>query len=288
MKFLRYLCLLLAFLMCFISFSGCEAFKKPYPVTVAGVTVESAPQKVAVLTDAAASYITTLGYGSYLFGAPTTYVNKNKSNSALVDLGSALLVDEDALLELSPDVLITSNDLSTGLNDKLTLRNVKVIKLKTPETYDEVKNYFAELIKLFVGEKEYEEVKTTFLTEMDNKLKTIKAANTNTDKKVAVFVEQNFVVTGDTLAGSLLDMAGINNIAKDGENYIMTKEIVASNNPDIIFCAKGTVESILKADAYKEVTAIKNAAVYEIDVTGLLYGCDGFAALQDMVTYINQ
>ncbi len=288
MKFLKIISIFLIFVTCLCIFSGCESFKKAYPTTVAGVEVDKAPQKVAVLSDAAASYITTLGYGSYLFGAPASFVKKNKSNTALVDLGSPLIINEKDLLTLSPDALIVATDLSAELTSKLNSKNIKIIKLETPKSYDEIKSYYSELIKLFVGEKEYENVKTSFFAKIDTKLESIKSANKSTDKKVVVFVEEDYVITGDTLAGSLLSKIGVNNIAKQSIDYKMPKQDIAIANPDVIFCAKGSADAILKTEAFKEVNAIKNAKVIETDITGLLYGCDGFAALQDMVTYINQ
>lgn len=288
MKFLKIISIFLILTICLTCFSGCEALKKAYPTTVAGVEIDNAPQKVAALSDASAAYITTLGYGSYLFGAPTAFVKKNKQNTSLVDLGSPLLVKEKDLLALSLDVIIVANDLNAELTNKLSDKDIKIIKIKTPETYDEVETYYSELIKLFVGEKEYENVKTSYLQKMEEKIQTIKTANSGNQKKVAVFVEKDYVVTGDTLAGGLLNMVGVNNIADKSNNYKMAKEEIASANPDIIFCAKGNADVILKAEAFKEVSAIKNTKVYEIDITGLLYGCDDFAALQDMVTYINQ
>lgn len=288
MKFFKIISVFLIFVICLCSFSGCESFKKAYPTTVAGVEIDKVPQKVAVLSDAAASYITTLGYGSYLFGAPTSFVKNNKSNTALVDIGSPLTINEKDLLALSPDVFIVSTGLSAELTNKLNLKNIKIIKLETPKTYDEIKNYYCELIKLFVGEKEYENVKTSFFAKMDAKIESIKSANKSTDEKVVVFVEDDFVVTGDTLAGSLLSKIGVDNLAKQSLDYKMPKQDIAIANPDVIFCAKGSADAILKDEAFKEVNAIKNMQVYETDITGLLYGCDGFAALQDMVTYINK
>lgn len=287
MKFLKIISLMVVFVLCIMAFSGCTLFEKDYPVDVAGVTVNKMPERVAALSQSAASSISALGYGEYLVGAPSAFLTGEETG--IVDLGNPLMPNEEALLELSPDVLVVSEALTTDLMDRLALRGVTVITLKTPTQYSEVAPYYTELSKLFIGKKKYLETADPFNASMENSLSELKASNAAITKSVVVFIDGDFVATGDTLAGQALAKAGIKNIAESSTDYVMTTENIATANPDVIFCSSGMSNAILTNEAYKEINAIKNAAVYEVDVFALSFAGDGFiAALQDMSTYLKQ
>lgn len=267
--------------------SGCSLFEKDYPVTVAGVTVKHAPESVACLSEGAASAVSALGYGSYLTGAPSEFITGEEDG--LADLGSAVMPDQEAVYSLSPDVLITPLELSDSFKEGLELRGITVIVLATPEKYSDIAPYYTELAKLFLGKKKSTETAETYIGEMNRNIADLKARNTGISKKAVVFIEDGFVVTGDTLAGQAMEQAGMVNIAAEETGYMMSAVAIAEANPDVIFCAAGSSEAILKNETYAAVTAIKNGAVYEIDTAALAFAGEGFCAvLQDMSNYLKQ
>ncbi len=287
MKFLKIFCFLIVFACVCTGISGCALFERDYPVEVGGVEIKVLPERVATLSEAAASSIWALGYKSYLIGAPTTFITDDMVG--VTDLGTPIMPNEKALLELAPDVLITATKLSESLTEQLRLRDVKVLTLPTPETYSEVEPYYTELAKLFLGKKKYEEAVSVFWGETERVLSELKTANASLQKKAVVLLEAGYVVTGDTLAGEALEKVGIKNIAVDAKNYQMKKSEVVEANPDVIFCMPGMSDAIFADKDYKKTTAVTEAAVYEIDWIALCYAGEGFAGtLQDMSTYMKQ
>lgn len=287
MKFLKFFCFFIVFALVCTGVSGCSLFERDYPVEVGSVEIGALPERVATLSEAAASSIWALGYKSYLVGAPTSFITDDMTG--VTDLGTPISPNEKALLELAPDVLITATKLNESLNEQLRLRDVTVITLSTPETYSEIEPYYTELAKLFLGKKKYEEAVSVFWGETERVLSELKTANTSLTKKAVVLLEEGHVVTGDTLAGEALEKVGIKNIAKGAKNYQMQKSEIIKANPDVIFCMPGMSDAIFSDNDYKKTTAVTEAAVYEIDWIALCYAGEGFAGtLQDMSTYMKQ
>lgn len=287
MKKKSILSVLLTVLVILGLFTGCKGNDENFPVTVGGAEITKAPETVAVLSENAASAIYALGYKSYLVGAPSEFLTTELEG--VTDLGAAANIDFDIVFELCPDVLIAAGELESNVLESLKLRDITVVVLNVPQTYDEVAPYYEALSKIFLGKERYTEAYDPYISETERALSELKTANSAVNKKVAVFVEEGFVVTGDTLAGQALEKVGITNIAADNTNYMMSAVDIIAADPEVIFCAKGDSEAILKNEAYKDITAIKNAAVYEVDIAALTFAGEGFAAvLQDMSTYLKQ
>lgn len=288
MKYRKSLCVFLIVMLLTGLMSGCSLFEKDYPVTVGDVTVNSLPQSVACLSEGAASAVSALGYKSYLTGAPAEFIGDD-TETTLVDVGNATKPNEEAIFTLAPDVLITPLQLNSSFADELELRGITVIVLTTPTQYSDIAPYYGELARLFLGKKKSEETAEIYIGELERNLDELKTQNASLTKKAVVFIEDDFVATGDTLAGQALERAGIVNIAADATGYIMNAADIAAANPDVIFCTQGDGEAVLQNAAYKEVTAVQNGAVYEIDTVPLVFAGEGFyAVLHDMSNYLKQ
>ena len=284
MKIIRLLAVILTVLTLIFTFSGCAA-EKGFPVTVGGEEITKAPKTVATLSSQAASSICALGYKSYLVGAPSEFLETKMDG--VTDLGPASNIDFEKLYELSPDVVISPAELVDSIKENLASRKIAVVSLKTPTTYNEVAPYYEALSKLFLGSENYKEAYDPYITENQRIVSDIKKSLSGVTTKVAVFVEEGFVVTGDTIAGQALKEAGMINIAQDNNSYMMSFPDMRKANPEVIFCAKGLSEIIMEQERYAEFAAVKNAEVYEVDVEALIYYTEGFAAtLQSMSKYL--
>lgn len=286
MKIIRLLASVLAVFTLIFAFSGCAA-EKGFPVTVGGREITEAPKTVATLTSQAASSICALGYKSYLVGAPSEFLKTEMKG--VTDLGPANAIDFEKLYKLSPDVLIIPDELFASFEENLSSRNIKTVLLKTPTTYDEVATYYLSLSKLFLGSERYKEAYDPYISETERIMGDVKKSLSGVTKRVAVFVEEGFVVTGDTVAGQAMKKVGMTNVAEEGDSYMMSFANIRKEDPEVIFCAKGLSKTIMEQERYAAFTAVKNAAVYEVDVEALIYCSEGFAAtLQSMSNYLLQ
>lgn len=286
MKNIKFLSITLSFLLVFFAFSGCKA-SNGYPVTVGDTEISDPPKTVAVLSEHTASAICALGYKSYLVGAPDEFFTTEIKGIA--NLGETMFIDFETVYELSPDVLIIPAELADSVKENLKSRNIKTVLLQTPTKYDDIAPYYQALSKLFLGEERYIEAYNPYIDETERIIKDTKASLSGVTKRVALYVEEGFVATGDTIAGQAIERAGMVNIAAAHTDYIMSFADIKAADPEVIFCPAGLSENIIGAESYKEITAVKNGAVYEVDVEALVYASEGFAAtLQSMSKYLLQ
>lgn len=286
MKSIKILSVLLCVLIACFCFAGCNGVDD-YPVTVGGAEITEAPQKVVAFSEQAASAIFALGYDSYLVGATSEFFKTEMAG--VTDIGPARFVNFEKVYELKPDVIIVPGELESSYLESMKLRNIAVVTLETPKNYSEVGPYYMALSKLFLGNNDYSQAYDACYGEMARVVKSLKALNSGINKSVAVFIEPDFPITGDTMGGQVLKEIGLNNIAQNFEYYMMSNDEIIAANPDVIFCNIGDSEAILTKESYKNITAIKNAAVYEIDVPALVFAGEGFTAvLQDMTTYLSK
>ena len=286
MKIIKLLSVILSIMVLIFTFSGCQA-EDGYPVTVGNTEITEPPKTVATISEQAASSICALGYRSYLVGAPTEFFKVQVQG--VTDLGSASNIDYEKLYELAPDLLIVPNELLASVEGNLKARNIKTVLLKTPTKYSEVAPYYEALSKLFLGEERYTEAYDPYMGETERIISDVKASLNGVNKRVVLFVEEGFVATGDTLAGEALKLSGMVNIAEQSTDYTMSLADIKTADPEVIFCPKGLSETILKSKDYKDLSAVKNAAVYEVDVDALVYAAEGFAAtVQSMSKYLLQ
>ena len=284
MKLVKILSVFLSILLISTCFAGCDGVDD-FPVTVGGASITKAPQKVVAFTEQAASAIFALGYDDYLVGAPTEFFDTEMPN--ITDIGYTRYVDFEAVYKLKPDVVIVPGQLEDSYLESMKLRGISVVLLETPTKYSEIGPYYMALSKLFLGNNDYTEAYNACYGEMSRVVKSLKILNSEVDKKVAVFIEPDFPITGDTMGGQILNEIGIKSIGQDYENYMMSYLEIANANPDVIFCGIGDSEAILNKESYKDITAIKNGAVYEIDIPALVFAAEGFTAvIQDMTTYL--
>lgn len=275
----------LALLLCVALSVCCCACSKGYPVTFGDVIIEKAPQRVVALSESVASAVSAMGYGEYIVGAPKPFLDAEGSSAA--DIGTEYDLYNDTIIALKPDLVITSFELTSNFKASLAEQGIAVITLISPKTYGELEGYYLEIARLFEGEEKAPEKKEEFIVGINTAFETMSAKNSVSSKNVVVYVETGFVATGDTFAGQAIEKAGIKNIAADKTNYMMSAVDIVAANPEVIFCPKGQGDSIMANSVFKEVNAIKNAAVYEVDVAALLYaGKNMISTLEEMTNYL--
>ena len=75
----------------------------------------------------------------------------------------------------------------------------------------------------------------------------------------------DFSAPENTFVGQLIDMAGGNNIVPEQDSWSYSLEALLEADPEIIVVRNGEKEGFESLEAYKELTAVKEGNVYEID-----------------------
>ena len=184
----------------------------------------------------------------------------------------------EKIISLNPDVVI----IWAGNEDQIKAleeHDVKVVGIQV-DSFDEVYTKL-DMVAAVAGKKdraaEIKEYTKNSLNGLNEKIATIK----DSDKKSGIFVwgPSTLDLAGKTSTGSsLLDLCGLTNCAAkvDEEHFVAKLEDVIKWNPDAIMMwniADLSEKDYLNSSQWKDVTAIKDQAVYEIPDEMTFY-CD--------------
>ena len=205
-------------------------------------------------------------------------INEDKEISNIVNRAKKFTkveANEEVLISLEPDLIITADWLSKKTNHLSELTGAKVYIYKTANSYEEQKKLIRDLA-ILVEEKENGE---KLIANMDNRLKALqnKIAKKYKGPKPRILMYTSFGTTSGkntTFSDMVKLINGVNVVAEAGIDGFkdISKEKVIELNPDIIIVpiAKkyDNVNKISKLffedPSFKNVKAIKNKKVYFI------------------------
>ena len=228
-------------------------------------------------------------------------INEDKEISNIVNKAKKFAkveANEEVLISLEPDLIITADWLSKKTNHLSELTGAKVYIYKTANSYEEQKKLIRDLA-ILVEEKENGE---KLIANMDNRLKALqnKIAKKYKGPKPRILMYTSFGTTSgkNTTFNDMVKLInGVNVVAEAGVDRFkdISKEKIIELNPDIIIVpiAKkyDNVDKISKLffedPSFKNVKAIKNKKVYFMqykDITPISqYMIDGIEELAKVV-----
>ncbi|MFC0015140.1 MULTISPECIES: ABC transporter substrate-binding protein [Allobacillus] len=232
------------------------------------VTIEEEPERVVTVIPSATEIVYAVGGGDKVVGVDE-WSNYPEEVTDIEKVGDMNL-NIEKIVELEPDLVVA--DLNNG-EDIQALRDkgLKVVVLGAQtleETYEDLR-----LAGQAVGT---EEKATEIVENMQNKIEEIeeKTAELSEDEKKSVWFEidqELFTAAEGTFMNELLQIAGGKNIMAGEEGWPqVSEEVVIESNPDVIITTYGyymedVEEQVLARDSWKDVTAIQNEAVHNID-----------------------
>ena len=203
-------------------------------------------------------------------------INEDKEISNIADKAKKfpkVESNEEILISLEPDLIITADWLSKKTNHLSELTGAKVYIYKTANSYEEQKKLIRDLA-ILVEEKENGE---KLIANMDNRLKALqnKIAKKYKGPKPRILMYTSFGTTSgkNTTFNDMVKLInGVNVVAEAGVNRFkdISKEKIIELNPDIIIVpiAKkydnvAKVSKLFFEDpSLKNVKAVKNKKVY--------------------------
>lgn len=267
--------LLLLLLLCLAA--GCEKAAAPeadsrWPVTVREVSIAAQPRRVITLSPAATETVIQLGYAGRLVGI-SDYCEPPEPLGGLGRCGTALMPDTEAMLALSPDLVIASTTLPKETLEALAGAGVPVLVVRRAESLDRIIENVRAVATAMQGEEQGSLVAEQVRYFADATLSYIDAAVSGVleEGTSAIYLSRMpFVIaTGDTLEGRWLSELGFVNQAEQfaGWDYPLSAE--PDLNPNYIFCDRSvTLEALQASDYYRRTSAVTNLRVYPLD--GLL------------------
>lgn len=244
--------------------------KTQYPVTVTDsdakkLTIDSEPMKIISMAPNITEMIYQLGLESKLIGR-TDYCDYPKEVSKIASVGTLREPNIEKIISLEPDIVIASTHFSKEAEKQLTDLGVKVIVLYEEHDVEGVYDIIETLGTIFNTNKKAAETVNQMKTSIDETKTAITNLKSPSVYYVVGFGEYgDYTAGGDTFVGQLITLAGGNNIAQKVSGWSYTLESLIEADPDIIIIDKTMKDSFMKAKNYKDLTAVKNNKVYEID-----------------------
>ncbi|MGE8202938.1 ABC transporter substrate-binding protein [Heyndrickxia sp. NPDC080065] len=251
-----------------------------FPVTITDgvgnkVTINKKPQRIVSLLPSNTETAFALGLDKEIVGVSDfdNYPEQVKDREKIG--GQEFNIEK--IISLKPDIVLATASNAHNSKDglkQLENANIKVIVVNDASSFDDVYKSI-ELIGEATGTKEKAQ---EIVDGMKSKVADIKAKAEGISKEnqqkvwIEVSAPPTIYTTGKgTFMGEMLDTLGAKNIAGDKEGWIQfSEEAVVKANPDVMILTYGyydkdAVNNVYKRKSWKEVAAIKNKRVYNVD-----------------------
>lgn len=252
------------------------------------VEVTKNPKNVAVFDYGTLTTLKEIGADENVKGMPKGEGNrslpeflKDYKDDKYVNLGSLKEPNFEKLAEMQPDlILISARQANQKVMDEMKKAAPKAqivyVGADDKNYIDSIKVNTENIGKIFGKEKETEKL----VADLDKKIEEVKAMTEKSDKK-GLFVLANegelSVFGKGGRFGFIHDVLGVKetdeNITTKGHGQVINFEYINKKNPDIIFAmdrgvavgGKSSAEQALSNDVIKNVNAIKDNKIVEVD-----------------------
>lgn len=285
-KLLKKFSVLLLFIAFTFAIIGCGNFNKSetenktseqvkteslsYPVTITDsfgkeVTLENEPEKVISVAPNITEIIFKLGAEDKLVGR-TDYCDYPEEVNEIESIGTLRTPDIEKIISLEPDIVITSTHFNEENSKKLEDAGIIVISLYEENdvngVYTMIETLGTALNKVDKANETVEEMKNT----IDEVTSTVSGLEEPSVYYVVSYGESgDFSAPENTFVGGLIKLAGGKDIVPASDNWSFSLEALLEADPDIIIVRDGEKDKFMSTEGYKELTAVKEGRVYEID-----------------------
>lgn len=261
-------------IMTVISLIGCtktQEVKKDEAIKIVDsynreVSLDKIPERVVSISPGATETIYALNSQDTLVGR-SDYCDYPKEAMSIESVGQITEPNIEKIAELNPDLVIASAHFSQELVDKIEALGIKVAVLYGEESFDGAYKNIQDIALVLGKEKEGTEIVDDMkkkVEEVENKVKNLEKPSVY---YVVGFGKTDFTAGGNTFIGQIINRAGGDNIAKDIEGWNYSKEVLMEKNPDIVILSDkyDSKSGFTTGEGYKELKAVKEGNVYEID-----------------------
>lgn len=268
--------------------------------------VEAAKEKVAALSDEPRIVATSPAVAQIcdrldldLVGVCSTTVSTIPERyEGLTEVGTAMAPDMEIMASLAPDWILSPSSLQSDLQPKYEAINTDWAFLNLKSVFGMYQS-IEELGEIFDRQEEAEEMVTEFedfYAEYQGK----NEGKESLDVLVLMGLPGSYIIaTENSYVGSLVDMAGGNNVyaGSDEEFLTVNTEDMKTREPDVILCAAHAMpeqvtemfrEDFATNDIWKHFKAVQEGKVYNLsyEYFGMSATFDYPEALEELQGYL--
>ncbi|MCQ2969775.1 MAG: helical backbone metal receptor [Clostridium sp.] len=241
-----------------------------YPVTITDsfdneVILKKEPKKIISVAPNITEMVYKLGAEDKLVGR-TDYCDYPEEVSTIDSIGTLSTPNIEKIISLEPDLVITSTHFDKENATKLEAVGINVISLYEEYNVDGV----YDMIRTLGTALNKQDKATKIVSEMKDKIKDVTDSIKGLEQPTVYYVVGygeygDFSAPENTFIGELIKMSGGDNIIQVQDSWSYNLESLLEKDPEIIIVRNGDKEGFETAEGYKELTAVKEGNVYEID-----------------------
>lgn len=231
------------------------------------IQIEAEPNSIISMSPEMTEIIFALGRGDRLIGR-SSYCDYPAETADIPDFGTLFDLNIESIVAAQPDVIFLSSMASEENKVMLQDQGLTVVILDRDSslagTYDYMK-----LVAELMNQKEAGEA---MVAEVQKEIQSVEEAVAGLEKPSVYYVVYagdgyDSTATGDTFIHGIIEAAGGDNVAKDGEFWSYSVEKLVEQDPYMMFCSslyetKARIEGL---EGYKELTAVKEGRLFEVD-----------------------
>ncbi len=269
--------------VCLALLAGCSgggedissgAAREDYPVTVSDVTINEEPQEVVVLSQNLADVILAMNYEFSLVGRSAECTQSDLSVVPVMTI-----TDVDTMREAGVDLVLVDEEPSAEQTEALTQQGIQTLVIPEATSREDLHRLYTQVGSALKGGRtgytQAEQSLNNILLALDDITRDIPQSET---RPIGCYIYnlEGSVATGDTMAGRLIEYAGmVNNFSSDtgGQSAMLPiggdgSELAVSGlvvgNPDYIFCDEAVREELIASSLYQDLSAVQNNRVYVV------------------------
>lgn len=233
----------------------------PFPVEINEVTFTKAPEKIVCLSPSLTEILYEMGYGDKIIGR-SSYCDYPEEVLEAEELGNSTYPDIERIIQLAPDVVVTSSEISSKDIFTMQQAGIKTLTIMLPKTIDDFSSIYVGfgLMEegLFTGEEKGEQAFSPISSSLNN----TEALSLGS----FVYITEDFnIATGDTFESAVFSCFGTN-IANDATDYDFDTKTLLENQPDYILLNNiYEYEDLVAHEVFSQLNAIMNGKVILID-----------------------
>jgi len=249
-----------------------EDADEAYPMTIMdkygdAVLIEKAPETLMSLSPEITEIIFALDAGDLMIGR-STYCDYPSETEGIQDFGTLFDLNVESIVEANPDVLFLSSMASEDLALNLKNQGITVVILDKDSTLEGTYAYYQTVGQIINRSDEAKLLEEKVKAQIEEVKEAVEGLTPPTVYYV-VHAEEGVdtTATGETFVHDMITLAGGDNVAKDGSDWMYSLEKIVEKNPYIMLCSKywDTKAGIVKLEGYKDLDAIKEDRLYEVD-----------------------
>lgn len=235
------------------------------------------PERIVCLTEETTEIMYLLGAGNKVVGISGFTMRPPQARKEKPKVSTYIDANYEAIKELKPDYIFAFSDIQAEIGKELTKQGYQVVVFNQRSILQILQNIL--IIGSIIGKHRESEKLVSFY---EKRIERIKAASTKLKYHPKIYFEEWYepLISAICWVSELIEIAGGVDIFSEfrtkqsAKERIVKPEDVINRNPDVIigsWCGKKFKKNkVREREGWKEINAIKNNKLFEINSTIIL------------------